>query len=92
MDMDSEHLTLVISTVSTVTLAVTNADNVVVHMRAGTGPVYYTLDGSTPTVAGDGTYVVYSALPARSHPITTTDAPVVKLISATADAVSVEAF
>jgi len=90
--MDSEHGTLVADTVTTATLATADAYTVVVHMVAGTGPIYYTLDGSTPTVAGDATFVVYASLPARAHPIRESDAPVVKLISATTDSYAVEAF
>jgi len=90
--MDSEFATLVADTVTTLTLAAPNADTIVVHMVSGTGPVYYTLDGSTPTVAGDATFVLYAALPARAHVEATTDTQVIKLISASADLVGAEAF
>lgn len=90
--MKSDHDTLTAATVKTVTLAQKNADHVVVHFISGTGPIYFTVDGATPTVAGDDTYVVHSNLPVRSVQIPTTDSVDVKLISTTADGYSVEAI
>jgi hypothetical protein len=91
--MDSEHGTLSAATVKTVSLTALDAFNIVVHMVSGTGPMYYTIDGSTPTVAGDATFVVYASLPARAHSLgRESDAQTVKIISATTDGYAVEAF
>lgn len=89
--VDSEHGTLTASTVKTVSLTKGNANAVVVHMVSGTGPIYYTLNGDSPTVGGAETLVVHANLPVRSHQITTGSTQTVKLISATADGYSVEA-
>jgi Chitobiase/beta-hexosaminidase C-terminal domain len=53
----SYHGTLVASTVDTVTLTRSFARVQVIN-RLGTNEIYYTTDGSVPTVGGDNTYVV----------------------------------
>ena len=89
--MKSSHGTLTLTVVSTVNLSQTNANSVAVHFRSGTGPIYFTVDGSTPTVGGADTYVVHANLPVRSVPLPTTDTQQIKLISASSDDYSVEA-
>ena len=89
--MKAEHGTLVAATVTTVTLEEANSDLVVVHMTAGSGPVYFTVDGATPTVGGADEYVLHLGLPARSVDIPLSATQTVKLISATADGYAVEA-
>ncbi len=49
--MDSAHGTLVADTVSTEDFTVGNAD-VVVHLRSGSGPIYFTVNGTDPEVEG----------------------------------------
>lgn len=88
--MDSVHATLTPATVATQTIATSNADEVIVHFVSGTGPIYFTVDGSTPTVGGDDTFIVHSNVPARAVRVPTSDSVVVKLISASADGYSVE--
>lgn len=95
--MLSSHGTLTADTVATVSLSQKNADQVVVHIRKGaTGPIYFTVDGTTPTVAGANTLILQSSGDhARTVQIATnvTGSPVVvKLISASADGYSVEVF
>ena len=86
--MESVHGTLVGATVSTETFTADNADVIVVHFRSGTGPIYFTVDGSTPTVAGADTFVVIAG--ARTIRVPSSDAQTVKLISTTADTYSIE--
>lgn len=91
--MQSAHGTLVAATVSTESFTVKNADEIVVHIvDESTGSIYFTVDGSTPAVAGAGTMVVHSGLPARTVRVPTTDAQEVKLISAGTPKYSVEVF
>ncbi len=87
--MDSAHGTLVADTVSTEDFTVGNAD-VVVHLRSGSGPIYFTVNGTDPEVEGAGTYLVHNMLAVRSVAIDTSDAQTIKLISASADSYSVE--
>jgi len=86
----AEHGTLTASTVKTVSLTLANVTSITVHFVSGTGPIYFTVDGSTPTVGGADTYVLHDGLKARSIGINSVDDPDVKLISATADGYSVE--
>lgn len=88
--MESIHGTLVGTVVSTESLTVTAGDTVTVGMRSGTGPIYFTVDGTTPTVAGADTFVVgftgYESVTVR---VPASNAQTVKLISTTADTYSV---
>jgi len=88
--MESAHGQLSAATVATVALTQSNANVIIVHFRSGTGPIYFTVDGSTPTVGGADTFVVHDKLPVRSIRVDTSDAQSVKLISATTDFYSVE--
>lgn len=54
-----KHGTLVASTVATVTVA-GNAEFIEVMAR-GTGDIFFTVNGTTPTVAGDDTFAVAGA-------------------------------
>ena len=58
---DSRHLTLTANTVATVTLD-SDYDNVEIVNVDGAAAVYFTIDGSMPTVAGDGTIVLPAAI------------------------------
>jgi len=58
---DSRHLTLTPNTVATVTLDY-DYDNVEIVNVDGTATVYFTIDGSTPTVEGNGTIVLPAAV------------------------------
>ena len=91
--MQSVHSILVAATVKTETLTASgdgSLNYVIVHMRDG-GPIYFTVDGSVPTVGGDDTFVLHTSLPVRTIQIPTTNAVTVKLISASTDLYSVEA-
>lgn len=86
---DPQHVTLVANTVSTINLA-SRARKVVVVNVDGAAAVYITVDGNTPTVAGNGAWV----LPAAIGTIEIGQVPgpnptVVKLISAGTPKVSV---
>jgi hypothetical protein len=82
----SKHATLTANTVDTVTLA--SDFNAVEVLNRGTTELYFTVDGSMPTVQGNDTLVLTAgaALSATS-PLTT--ATVVNLISSAATAYSV---
>ena len=88
----SEHNTLTASTVATVTLDSGSYDTVLVTNRSGSNPLYVTVDGSVPTVAGDDTFVVPAAAGAsKAFGWESTGAVTVKIISAGAEDYSVEA-
>lgn len=77
----AKHATLAASTVDTVTLT-SPYPSVEVLNRDGAAAIYFTVDGSTPTVEGDNTFVLLdskSALEVNTNSGTTS---VVKLISA----------
>lgn len=94
--MQSKHGTLTGGVVATETFTQDNGEEIVVHMVSGTGPVYFTVDGSTPSAAGDDTLVVFgdaaSGTRSRCVKVLASDSQTVKLISATADGYSVEVF
>lgn len=89
----AKHGTLVAATVATVTFAKDYPVVMVTHRSpSNTNPIYFTVDGSTPTAAGDDTFVV---MPGgwRSVVASTDQADsstVVKLISAGTPDYSVE--
>lgn len=83
----SQHQTLTANTVDTVTLNA-DFDEVEVLNRDTTSLIYFTADGSTPTVSGAGTYVV-PAGGSLKVAVPTSGNSVVKLISAGAAAYSV---
>jgi hypothetical protein len=83
----AKHATLGASTVDTVTLG-SDCNNVEVYNRAATVDIYFTVNGATPTVAGDNTYAVGPGT-ALLVSVPTSGATVVKLISTGANAYSV---
>ena len=89
--MDSEHATLVAATVYTVTLD-GDYPKVEVLNRDGTAEIYFTVDGSTPTVGGAGTFVLPATIGTIEVPVRTSGATVVKLISAGTPKFSVTAI
>jgi hypothetical protein len=68
-----------------------DATDVEVVSVGGTSPIYFTVDGSTPTVRGDDTYVVQ---PGSSNRVPVRGAPpvTVTMVCHTADTYSVELF
>lgn len=92
----TRHGTLTADTVEDVDVLVPDHDTVVVHMVSGTGPIYFTVDGTTPTTGGEGTLIVHANLPVRQIKLSSTAAPdgvlSVKLLSATTDAYCVEVY
>jgi hypothetical protein len=90
-----KHQTLAANVVDTVTLTFAGTaanlypDQVEVFVRGTTDPIYWTADGSTPTVEGDNCYV---SMPGNGLTVPCATAPVtVKLKSAGAMAYSVTA-
>lgn len=83
----AKHATLAVSTVDVVNITSNESDEVVVYNRGATGDIYFTKDGTVPTVAGDDTFV---AGPGRAVSIESmSDTDQIKLISASANAYSV---
>lgn len=72
--------TLVASTVDTVTFS-RDVDMVEVLNLDGAAEIYFTTDGSTPTVGGANTDVLPAAVNAVERDVPTSGATVVKLIS-----------
>ncbi len=100
-----EHRTLVANTVTTVTLTVPEPRGDVTSFATaattrvevvsvdGTSEVYFTTDGSAPTVAGSNCHVIPAAISATEVADETPGGTsVVKLISAGTPKVSVRAF
>lgn len=86
------HVTLVASTVSTVNLT-TNAGRIEVVNVDGAAAVYFTTDGSDPTVAGDDTHVLPAAVSGvEVDDETAGTTSTVKLISSGTPTVSVRAL
>lgn len=56
------HATLVASTVDTVTLTNTQIDEVEILNRDGSAEIYFTVDGTAPTVGGNNTNVLPAAV------------------------------
>lgn len=79
--------TLVADTVDTVTFD-RDCDEIEVLIASGTDRIYFTVDGSTPTVAGNNTHEVLGGTALRV-PVATSGDTVVKLISSTTPAYSV---
>lgn len=84
----SAHLTLTAATVDQVTLP-GNYGRVEVLNRDGSDEIYFTVDGATPTVGGDGTHVLPAQIGAVVVPSSGRGATVVRLISAGTPAYSI---
>lgn len=87
MTASPAHVTLTANTVATVTLDA-NYSNVEVLNVDGAAPIYFTVDGTTPTVEGNGCNV----LPAAISALTVwagTQVDTIKLISAGTPKVSI---
>lgn len=87
----SKHVTLTAATVATVTLE-SDYNNVEIVNVDGAAAVYVTIDGTTPTVAGDDTIVLPAAIGSVELEPQTATATVVKLISAGTPKVSVRGW
>lgn len=81
--------TMVAATVDTCTFTGSDLDTVEVVSHDGAAAVYFTVDGSTPTVAGGNCWMLPAASSAVTVPVPTAGATVVKLISAGTPTVSV---
>lgn len=76
------HGTLVAATVDTVTFTGIDFNEVEVLNRNGAAEIYFTVDGTAPTVGGTNCYVLPAAITSAIVGVPTTGATVVKLISA----------
>lgn len=85
---DPQHATLVANTVKTMTLAV-DANRVNICNVTGTAEVYVTVDGTTPSVGGDGSWVLPAAICDLELEVAGAGNTVVELISAGTPRVSV---
>lgn len=88
---DSRHVTLTANAVTTITLDA-DYDNVEVLNVDGGGVVYFTANGATPTVAGNGTVVLPAAVGAVTLTPYGPDLATIKLISAGTPKVSVRGW
>lgn len=88
---DTKHGTTVANTTLTLTLG-TKSRRFAVLSVDGAGIVYYTIDGTDPTVGADGTYVLPAAVQEVPHTNPGYGEPVVKFKSAAAVKVSVRAL
>lgn len=76
------HETLAMNTVDTVEFDVADREIEVLN-RVGTDEIYFTIDGTTPTVGGENCYVLPAAMGSLKVPVRASTT-VVKLISASA--------
>lgn len=74
------HQTIVAATVDTVTFGV-DFNEVEVLNRSGSAEIYFTVDGTTPTVGGTNCFVVPAAISSAIVGVPTVGPTVVKLIS-----------
>lgn len=85
---DPQYVTLSAGTVATITLGVI-ANQVEILNVDGAAEVYVTVDGSTPTVGGDGAWCLPAAIGSLELEPRTSSRTVVKLISSGTPRVSV---
>jgi len=78
----SKHATLIATTVDSVTITEKRFDAVEVTNRDGAAEIYYTIDGSTPAVGADNTWVLPAAVSSRVHDAAGDGNVKVELISA----------
>lgn len=84
----AKHVALTGSTVDTVNFAYSGSV-VRVHNHATSGDIYFTIDGTTPTAAGDDTYFV---APGTSVTISDSKVATIKLISSSTPTYSAELY
>jgi hypothetical protein len=85
-----QHATLVAATVTTISTLDDGYTRVEVTNVDGAAAVYFTIDGTTPTVAGSGCHVIPAAIQSLSlEDRSPGAAPTVKLISSGTPKVSV---
>jgi hypothetical protein len=85
-----KHATLVAATVTTVSTLADGYQRVEVTNVDGAAAVYFTIDGTTPTVAGDDCHVLPASISSMSVKDSSPGAaPTVKLISSGTPKVSV---
>lgn len=89
----SAHQTLSASEIDTVTVTEPQID-IELTNRTGTSEIYFTIDGSDPTVGGESCFVLPAAVCSRvvSSDKFNTPTALIKLISAGAEAYSVESL
>jgi hypothetical protein len=88
-EIGAHAFALAAGVVDTVTFA-DDLDEVTVIGLDGSAAVYFTLDGSTPTVGGANTYVLPAAVGTAAFEPATSGHTVVKLISAATPTISVQ--
>lgn len=84
----AKHVALSAATVDTVNFAYTGG-TIRVHNHDATADLYFTIDGTTPTSAGDDTYYV---APGTSVVVDGSKVTTIKLISASAMTYSAELY
>lgn len=88
-EVGKHNFTLTASTVDTVTFA-DDIDEVSIINLDGAAAVYFTTNGTTPTVAGASTYVLPAAIGTATFQPFTAGPTVVKVISAGTPTISVQ--
>ena len=78
--MQSRHGTLTSLVVATLTFTLPDSRFIEVHHRGGSGSMFYTIDGTTPTENGDDTFVIREGETHR-HTHILDEPPVVKMIA-----------
>jgi hypothetical protein len=85
---DPRHVTLTANTVMTITLDV-DADKVNICNVSGDAEIYVTVDGTIPSVGGDGAWVLPAAIGDLELEVSGSGNTIVKLISSGTPRVSV---
>jgi hypothetical protein len=88
-DLGAHAITLVASTVETTTFS-EDLDEVTIVSLDGAAPLYFTVDGRTPTVGGANTRVMPAAIGAVTVGPPTAGGTVVKVISLGTPTISIQ--